>query len=86
MQETAEFVLINHLDERSKQNIVFWYAFKISIHGAFSAFITLCIIANTIALAQDRHLIDNKVDHSLDIVNLTFYSIFALEMLIKLTG
>jgi Ion transport protein len=42
---------------------------------------------NTLVLALDKYpSINNQLDHDLDIINIVFFGIFTVEMLIKITG
>ena len=59
---------------------------NISLSMSFKVFIILCIIANTVILALDRADRSNETIEILDYINLAFYSIFALEMIIKVIG
>jgi hypothetical protein len=43
-------------------------------------------MANTIVLGLDRYPITDKQQRKLEILNLTFYAIFAFEMVVKLVG
>ena len=59
---------------------------KICLSSLFKAFIILCIIANTAMLALDKSSYDQKMIDIQDKVNLSFYTIFACEMVVKLLG
>ena len=63
-------------------------AFILSIcEGAiFSSFINLCIILNTVCLALDSYPENKKLQSILDIINIVFFAIFFIEMIIKVIG
>lgn len=74
------------LSDRAGTHILYKVALKISTHKYFNAFITLCIIGNTAILAMDSvNLTDDSI-HVLDKINLSFFSIFCAEMIIKVMG
>lgn len=53
----------------------------------FTLIINSCIILNTLVLAVDRYpSLGNELDFILDMVNIVFFGIFTMEMLIKLLG
>ena len=49
-------------------------------------FINLVIIINTVTFALDRYPVNKSLDKVSEKLNLVFFSIFLLEMLIKLLG
>jgi Ion transport protein len=53
----------------------------------FTLFINSCIVLNTLVLAVDRYpSLGNELDYLLDMINIVFFGIFTMEMLIKLFG
>lgn len=53
----------------------------------FTLFINACIVLNTLVLAFDRYpSMGNELDYILDMVNIVFFGIFTMEMVIKLLG
>lgn len=46
----------------------------------------MCIVANTVVLAYDNFNNSERTNEILDNINLSFYSVFAFEMVIKLLG
>lgn len=52
----------------------------------FKTLILLSIIGNAIVLSMDRYPIDEKTHILLGDLNLAFFSFFALEIVIKLSG
>ena len=59
---------------------------NVALNRSFAKFINLVIILNTVTLAQDRHPLDQAVTLFLEDVNVVFFTIFFLEMIIKLIG
>jgi hypothetical protein len=49
-------------------------------------FIAVAVIANTVALALSRYNMSTAWEASLAIVNIVFTAIFAMEIIVKLTG
>ena len=76
----------NKLNLRSQRNILIGYCYQLQDHHIFSAFITICIIANTAVLALDRHPIKSGELETMEAFNTFFYFIFFVEMLVKLFG
>jgi len=63
------------------------FALTICESRLFALFINACIVLNTLVLAVDRYpSLGNELDHMLDMVNIVFFGIFTMEMLIKLLG
>ena len=54
--------------------------------NGFTIFITACILLNTILLATDRYPIDKQSEKAIEIGNMIFYTIFVVEMLVKIFG
>lgn len=52
----------------------------------FTLTINLLIVVNTLILALDKYPVDHKLEKELDILNIVFFGIFILEMLIKIVG
>jgi hypothetical protein len=52
----------------------------------FTLTINLLIIFNTLILALDKYPANTSISSELDIINIIFFGIFLLEMLIKITG
>lgn len=48
--------------------------------------ISAAIIMNTIVLALDAYPVNDTMQHDLDLANIAFFSLFLLEMLVKLGG
>lgn len=46
----------------------------------------MCIIGNTIALGFDRYPMDAKTERVIELVNLLFFWVFCVEMLLKMLG
>lgn len=71
---------------RSEKSTIFENSLVIISHPWFLTFINLTIIANTIVLAQDRFNIDPKTLQKLENANLVFFTVFAIEMVLKIIG
>lgn len=56
------------------------------LHPAFSTFVVVLIVANTVVLAGDRHPMDETLQTNLEIVNFILTMLFTLEMILKLWG
>ena len=74
------------LEGRADHNRLYGFCFKIALSKHFTTFISLCIVANTIVLALDRHPISLHESDILDKTNLGLSSIFLVEMIVKLLG
>jgi len=60
--------------------------YYVSVSKYFNMFINISIIFNTVVLAMDRHPIEPQEQSIFEIINVVFYIIFALEMIVKLIG
>ena len=49
-------------------------------------FINLCIVINTICLGLDYYPTNTELQAVLDFLNIVFFAIFFLEMIIKIIG
>jgi hypothetical protein len=58
----------------------------IILHPLFTYFINLIIIVNTILLAQDKFPIERNFEEKLEKINLAFFGIFLMELVLKLFG
>jgi hypothetical protein len=87
--DTVEFNQLEHdhfMSERKDKNWFFAKSIDIISHKWFSKFINLIIVANTVVLAQDRYLIEPALEEKLEMINLIFFVIFTLEMIVKVIG
>jgi hypothetical protein len=75
-------------EEQTKQemNIVRKIFAKVAVSKIFHSIINVSIVFNTIVLAMDRHPINDKELTILEMINIGFYCIFLIEMIIKLIG
>lgn len=83
---------LNAALEERQQNLIYRTAWKIvdsrlccgnhHIH-LFKRLIDLTILANTVTFALDRHPGDPELDEGLEKVNIVFYAIFCIEMILK---
>jgi hypothetical protein len=80
-------------EESSKTNrCISWskiqgFILKICESRLFTLLINSCIVLNTLVLAVDKYPSHgNDIDYMLDMVNIVFFGIFTMEMLIKLFG
>lgn len=55
-------------------------------HQCFTYFINFIIIANTATLAQDRYPTQQQNQDLLESINLIFFAVFLVEMIIKIMG
>jgi len=46
----------------------------------------ISIVGNAIVLAMDKYPIDRDIEYKLETLNLTFFSIFAFELIVKLSA
>lgn len=72
--------------ERAKENPIWKFCYKVSLHWSFTAFISLCIVINTIVLALDKYPEDKLEAKNLEALNLGLSCIFFVEMVVKLIG
>lgn len=85
--------------EMSKFNMILWpkhpwtklgkarFALKTLVNSlAFNNLMTLCVLANTIALATEHYGMSAKMQQDLWNVNLAFTIIFAIELVLKVIG
>ena len=72
--------------ENIKIGKVSFFLEKIVQSSLFNAFITFCLITNTIVLSLDRYPISPQESQIYDLLNIIFTGIFALEMILKLFG
>lgn len=84
--DEGEFTYQDPLELRARRNCFFNFFYKIVMSGTFQVFITLCIFANTILLALDRHPISDEEFNDLEIANRVLTWIFFTEMVFKLIG
>lgn len=52
----------------------------------FGFFINLCILLNTIVLAYDKHPVNELLMEKFELINLFFFFVFLVEMIIKMLG
>lgn len=52
----------------------------------FMFFINICIVSNTVVLGLDYYPVDENLSQVLDMLNIVFFVIFFLEMIIKILG
>ena len=71
---------------RQKYSICLGPFTRIAKSNKFNVFIILMIVSNTIIIATDKHPITNFHSMVLEYSNYVFYTIFTLEMVIKLLG
>lgn len=69
---------------RANKNKIYYICLKINRSYFFNYVISLSIIANAVVLAMDRYPIDEKESDTLEILNMIFFSIFLIELVIKL--
>jgi len=83
---------ISNISSEESERCLSWakiqgFVLKICESRLFTLFINSCIILNTLVLAVDRYpSLGNELDYMLDMVNIVFFGIFTMEMLIKLLG
>jgi hypothetical protein len=65
---------------------VFKVCLCIILNPAFQIFITLCIIGNIVALSFDRYPISYKESKIIEYMNLGFFVVFTVEMILKIVG
>lgn len=76
----------NILEIRANNFFLFKACLKISTSKVFTVFIVTCIIANSFVLALDRFNIDEDTEKFLEYSNIAFFSVFCLELIIKMIG
>ena len=76
----------NILEIRANNFFLFKVCLKISTSKVFTVFIVTCIIANSFVLALDRFNIDEDTEKFLEYSNIAFFSVFCLELILKMTG
>ena len=74
------------MNDRNKQSRIYAICFKICTHWAFTLFITLLIIANTIVLAMEKYPENAAENEVASTLNEFFTWAFVFEMVIKLVG
>ena len=74
------------LEKRKDKGCIFKCCVNIIKSSAFVYFINIVIILNTITLAQDRYPIDTSSEAFMESLNLVFFAIFLLEMIVKMIG
>ena len=52
----------------------------------YMLFINLCIVANTVCLALDYYPNNYELQSVLDSINIVFFAIFFMELIIKIIG
>ena len=72
--------------ERAKKNKVIKFFENLSKCKPFKYFISLNIILNTVILSQDKYPEDPYLNMIFEKTNIVFFTIFLLEMVIKITG
>ena len=65
---------------------MFKWCFNIAKSKSFNYFISAIIILNTIILSLDKYPEEDLENYILEKINIVFFGIFFIEMLIKLTG
>ena len=74
------------MTDRNNQSRIYAICFKICTHWAFTLFITLLIIANTIVLAMEKYPENAAENEVASTLNEFFTWAFVFEMVIKLVG
>ena len=74
------------MSERRQLNWFYSKSIDIISHKHFAKFINIIIVANTFVLAQDRYLIEPSLEEKLELINIVFFVIFTLEMIVKVLG
>ena len=84
-RSTSSFIKVN-IEVRKDKNMIYKYAANIALNQYFTMFISLIIILNTIVLSLDRYPQSAYEDAILEKINIAFFVIFTIEMLIKIAG
>jgi hypothetical protein len=71
---------------RARDNRCYKCSLNIVKSNAFTIFIAICILINTVVLALDRHPISDAELIAIEYTNLLFYGVFVVEMIINLFG
>lgn len=86
MREMEMIKINNELDARASNSKLKKSFLKLSRSSKFQLFINICIVLNTIVLAFDHQNLDESASNVLEKINLSFYCVFVVEMVIKLIG
>eukprot|EP00347_Sterkiella_histriomuscorum_P013804 403363301 len=85
----------NQVDSKMTQNIltiraqktpVYGICLRIATHPLFNLLIICAIVCNAVVLAMDRYPQSDGENKLLDFFNLAFFTIFGVELVLKLTG
>ena len=72
--------------EMSRKHKIIRMCYSFSQTAYFNSFISLSIILNTVVLSLDKYPEDDYSNMILEKINIVFFAIFFLEMIIKLIG
>ena len=86
MDEAGNILEREKIEKRAKTNKLYYTCLSITKHRSFEVLISVCIFANTVILAMDKYPISAEEEALIESINLIFYVIFLLEMIIKLIG
>ena len=85
-EEAEEAITTDKLMMRAEKNPIYRVALKVVQSKMFQNFITGCILVNTGVLAMDKYPVDTNLQNRLEWLNVGFFSIFFIEMVIKFVG
>lgn len=69
---------------RAKKNLLYRICLAIVKNRLFSIIVVLSIIGNAVVLSMDHYPIDQDFENTLESFNLTFFTIFVVELILKL--
>ena len=73
-------------EKRARQSIVYEKCLNFSTSKFFTGFISFSIFANTVVLGLDEYPEDVEMTKKTDTLNMIFYWIFFMEMIIRQTA
>lgn len=79
-------MVLNELNIRAEKFCIFKISLHIVLSQFFQILIVLCILCNTVILCLDRYPVDHSQELVFEQMNMGFFGIFFLEMVLKLLG
>lgn len=86
INETDALLDLDICEMRAKQNFFYRRCFEMQQSRFFVAFISFCIVTNTIVLGLDSYPVDIEMLIFIEWANFIFFLIFIGEMVIKMLG
>mmetsp|Transcript_34047 Transcript_34047/g.33219 ORF Transcript_34047/g.33219 Transcript_34047/m.33219 type:complete len:116 (+) Transcript_34047:1298-1645(+) len=86
MLKARDQMTLNELNIRAEVFCLYRMCLSVVLSPFFQSFITFCIVGNMIVLSIDRYPISEEETRILESLNLAFFLVFFLEMLLKFLG